>query len=193
MEVTVSLSNLNFVIYRHFFHFALQNGTLRLIDRKKHIFKLSQVNTVIARRKMLYTFDIELLKVDTCKLFENSNYFSKVLIGLGIITSPAGNHSRPQSYNPFGQRGFPLSAQPQKCETKAVAIGYKMGSCCACVLSGSQLELSICSADHKHCRSVWGQERQLITLVFSPGTPVIPSPQKPALPTDTFQRVLKNS
>ena len=84
---------------------------------------------------MLYTNDIELSKVDTCKLFENSNYFSKVLIGLGIITSPAGNHSRPQSYNPFGQRGFPLSAQPQECETKAVAIDYKMVNCCACVLS----------------------------------------------------------
>ena len=73
--------------------------------------------------------------MDECKLFDNSNYFSKVLIGLGIITSPAGNHSRPQSYNPFGQRGFPLSAQPQECETKAVAIDYKMGNCCACVLS----------------------------------------------------------
>ena len=169
-----------------FFHFVLQNGTLRLIDRKKHIFKLSQVSTVIARRKMLYTFDIELSKVDTCKLFENSNYFSKVLIGLGISTSPAGNHSRPHSYNAFGQRGFPLSAQPQKCETKAVASGYKMGSCCACVLSWSQLELllelSIWSADHKHCSSVWERERQLITLVSSPGTPVFLSPQKPTLP-----------
>ena len=65
-----------------------------------------------------------------------------------------------------------------------------MGSCCACVLSkknvvdfwSSQQELSICSADHKYCSSVWGQERQLITLVFSPGTPVFPSPQKPTLP-----------
>ena len=120
--------------------------------------------------------------MDAWKLFDNSNYFSKVLIGLGIITSPAGNHSRPHSYNAFGQRGFPLSAQPQKCETKAVAIGYKMGSCCACVLSWSQLELSIWSADHKHCSSVWKRERQLITLVSSPGTPVFLSPQKPAIP-----------
>ena len=114
-----------------FFHFALQNGTLRLIDRKKHIFKLSQVNTVIAGRKMLYTFDIELSKVDACKLFNNLSYFYKVLMGLGIITSPAGNHSRPQSCNRCSERGFPFSAQPEKCETKAVAIGYKMGSCCA--------------------------------------------------------------
>ena len=52
IEVTVLLINFNFVMYI-FFHFVLQNGTLRLIDRKKHIFKLSQVNTVIARRKML--------------------------------------------------------------------------------------------------------------------------------------------
>ena len=92
--------------------------------------------------------------VDACKLFDNSNYFSKVLIGLGIITSPAGNHSRPQSCNQCGDRGFPVSAQPQKCETKAVAIGYKMGSCCACVLSWSQQELSICSAAHNDCSSV---------------------------------------
>ena len=120
--------------------------------------------------------------MDAWKLFDNSNYFSKVLIGLGIIASPAGNHSRPHSYNAFGQRGFPLSAQPQKYETKAVAIGYKMGSCCACVLSWSQLELSIWSADHKHCSSVWERERQLITLVSSPGTPVFLSPQKPAIP-----------
>ena len=68
--------------------------------------------------------------MDACKLFNNLNYFSKVLIGLVIITAPAGNHFRPQSCNQCGERGFPLSAQPQKCETKAVAIGYKMGSCC---------------------------------------------------------------
>ena len=87
--------------------------------------------------------------MDACKLFDNSNYFPKVLIGLGIIMSLAGNHSRLQSRNSCGQRGFPLSAQLQKCRTKAVAIGYKMGSCCAFVLSWCQQaqELLICIVD----------------------------------------------
>ena len=108
--------------------------------------------------------------MDACKLFNNLYYFSKVFIGLGIITSPAGNHSRPQSCNRCGERGLPLSVQPQKCETKAVPTGYKMGSCCACVLSkkdvldfwSSKQDLSICNADHKYCSSMWGQEPQSI-------------------------------